>query len=110
MGKSRILSRTPITLTQDEVDSWEKARHRTRSRSDFGCLLSGRMFKAGDTIRWIYANGSGSPFRGGNFHVLESSYQEAGGTDEAVLQKASSLLSGMNRLLVLRHPASWEDQ
>jgi hypothetical protein len=98
VARSNLLSRTPHVLAEDEVKTWRKVRGRM-GKDDFGCLLCGRMFQAGDTIRWIYANFKDSPFRYGNFHICSDCDS---GDDRDCLERAASAIPTVNRVLAVR--------
>ena len=56
-----LISQTPNEVKQKDIDAFKKLKKR------FGCTLCGKIFKAGDTKRWVYANDSGVGC--GNFFV-----------------------------------------
>lgn len=83
---SKLLDRTPHEVTPELLKPYTKGRLR-RPREAFGCLICGHVFEVGDTYRWVYANGKGSPFRGGNFFICEG----CDCPDDEALQKAADV-------------------
>lgn len=63
------IDRKPFVVSAEQANAFK------RLKKPFNCKLCGHDFKAGDTARWIYANGT-SGITTGNFFVC-------GGCDEA---------------------------
>lgn len=74
----RFTDQKPFTVTEKDVADFKRYNKR------FNCKLCDRDFVVGDVARWIYANGSQSPVRCGNFFVCN----RCDGTNEDVLQCA----------------------
>lgn len=69
-----------IVTKEDEKRPWSGYKDGRR----FRCHMCGHRFKAGDTCRWVYANGKDSPCHYGNFFVCT----ECDGED--ILERAAA--------------------
>jgi hypothetical protein len=93
----RLLDRKPHVLTAEQVARWNKVRN-SAGRHDFGCLLCGNFFQAGDTMRFVFCNHAKSAFKHGNFFVCG----DCDADDADCIERAVQLVSGLNPILMAR--------
>lgn len=90
-------NRKPFLVTErDLTRPWSGKKDGSR----FNCGICGNRFKVGDTVRWIYANGTpGAPF--GNFFVCQICDGEA--TEERLIARRSEMWKELKRLKAALH-------
>ena len=87
--KKSFTNRKPYLVTERDIKAWKCIRP-----CDFGCMLCGYYFKAGDTIRWIFTNAGGF---------------ECDGPDAECASKANELYHSVNRVMRHRFPCRCQE-
>lgn len=83
--EASFTNQKPFVVSKERLEAF------TRHRKRFGCVLCSKVFKVGDTARWVYANGTPG-LHTGNFFVCEEH------DTEDVLERAKESIELATRL------------